>query len=401
MISADRIRSDITAIAQFTETPGAGATRPTFSDAWRQARDYVIVEAKRVGCDVRIDAFGNVHARPATLPWDKPAWLCGSHIDTVPNGGDYDGVTGIVVALEILRVAPSAPVELIIFAEEEGPTFGLGMLGSRAWVGDLRGEQLLALHNKAGQNYIEAGVPHGVDLKRFPTERINPSHYRGLIEVHIEQGPGMWKNNQPITIVRAIAGRKQYRCTLRGVANHAGSTSMTDRHDALVGAATLILQFEGIARGLSPDAVMTVGRINCRPNAINVIPDEVEFTLDFRAPENEVLINGHARIFDQVTNVSTRRELQAHLVQTEDQPAVAMSEDICRELTRAAAKYLPQAAPITISGALHDSAILAAHVPTAMVFVASKDGISHNPAEFSRVEDIALAAEIVHDVVKS
>src|SRR5438094_2759439 len=136
-ISAPRIQSDIAAIARFTETPGAGATRPTFSDAWRQARDYVIDRTERAACSVRIDAFGNVHARPANLPWDKPAWLCGSHIDTVPNGGDYDGVTGIVVALEIVRADPSAPVELIIFAEEEGPTFGLGMLGSRAWTGEV------------------------------------------------------------------------------------------------------------------------------------------------------------------------------------------------------------------------------------------------------------------------
>src|SRR5205823_4143656 len=140
--------------------------------------------------------------------------------------------------------------------------------------------------------------------------------------------------------------------------------------------------------------------IQCKPNAVNVIPDEVEFTIDFRAPESELLAEGHARIEEQVKSVATKRGLKHELVQTEDQPAVAMSPDICRELTRAAAKHLPQAAPITISGALHDSAILATHIPTAMVFVASKEGISHNPAEFSRIEDIALAAEIVLDVVR-
>ena len=153
-------------------------------------------------------------------------------------------------------------------------------------------------------------------------------------------------------------------------------------------------------RSSSPDAVMTVGRINCKPNAVNVIPDEVEFTIDLRAPDNELLAEGHARIEEQVKSVATKRGLKHELVQTEDQQAVAMSAEILGELMRAAAKHLPQAAPVTVSGALHDSAILAAHVPTAMVFVASKDGISHNPAEFSRVEDIALAAEIVLDVVR-
>ncbi len=400
-IDPQRIRSDIATIARFTETPGAGATRPTFSDAWRQARDYVIEQAKNIGCQIRIDAFGNVHARPSTLSWDTRAWLCGSHIDTVPHGGDYDGVAGIVIALEILRADPSAPLELILFAEEEGPTFGLGMMGSRGWVGELADDPLTNLRNKQGQNYLQAGAPHGVDPNRFASDRINPAHYRGLIEVHIEQGPGMWKNDQPIAVVRAIAGRRQYRCTLHGVANHAGSTTMADRHDALAGAATLILQFEGIARGLSPEAVMTVGRINCKPNAVNVIPDEVEFTLDFRAPENELLQRGHEQIQEQITTVASKRGLRCELVQTEDQPAVAMSGDIRRELTRASAKHLGHPAPITVSGALHDSAIIAPHVPTAMLFVASKDGISHNPAEFSRVEDIALAARIVSDVVRT
>src|SRR5262249_45272216 len=155
---------------------------------------------------------------------------------------------------------------------------------------------------------------HGVDPNNFELDHIARSNYRGLIEVHIEQGPGMWKKDQGVAIVRAIAGRKQYRCTLRGVANHAGSTSMNDRHDALVGGATLILQFEGIARGLSPDAVMTVGRIVNQPNAVNVIPDEVEFTIDFRAPDNAILADGDARIEEQIKSVAGKRGLKYELV---------------------------------------------------------------------------------------
>src|SRR4051812_4504497 len=154
-ISIDRIRADIEAIGRITETPGAGATRPTFSDAWGRARQYVIDQAKLARCDVRTDAAGNLHARPSSLGWDSPAWMCGSHIDTVPNGGDYDGVTGVVVALELLRSAredgiAAAPIELVEFAEEEGPTFGLGMLGSRGWVGAIDAERLGQVHNAAG-----------------------------------------------------------------------------------------------------------------------------------------------------------------------------------------------------------------------------------------------------------
>src|SRR3954468_23199886 len=151
-IDVTRIRTDIEAIARCTATPGAGATRPTFSPAWAEARAYVIVQAEAAGCEVRTDAAGNVHARPAGLGWETPAWLVGSHIDSVPNGGDYDGVAGVVVALELLRSAgddgiADLPVELIVFAEEEGPTFGLGMLGSRAWVGELTADQLGSLRN--------------------------------------------------------------------------------------------------------------------------------------------------------------------------------------------------------------------------------------------------------------
>ena len=201
---------------------------------------------------MRIDAFGNVHARPSTLLWDTPAWLCGSHIDTVPHGGDYDGVAGIVVALEILRADPSVPVELIIFAEEEGPTFGLGMMGSRGWVGELTDEQLTNLRNKSGQNYLEAGAPHGVDPAHFARDRINPAHYHGLIEVHIEQGPGMWKNDQPIAIVprdrraEAISLHVARRREPRGFDIDVRSSRCAG------GAATLILQFEGIGADYPP-----------------------------------------------------------------------------------------------------------------------------------------------------
>jgi hydantoinase/carbamoylase family amidase len=399
-ISQDRIRADIEAIAKFAATPGSGASRPTFSPHWRQARDYVIEQAKLAGCQIRLDAFGNVHARPKSLAWDAPVWLCGSHIDSVPNGGDYDGVAGVVVPLEILRADASANLELIIFAEEEGTTFGSGMMGSRAWV-DADGEKVLTtLKNAQGLTYVEAGKDCGVDPARFAADRLNPARYLGLIEVHIEQGPGMWKRDERIAIVRAIAGRKQYRCTFRGIANHAGSTSMSDRQDALLGAAAIILQCEDLARGLSTETVMTVGRINCKPNAVNVIPNEVEFTIDFRAPDNETLADGHARLEAQIKNVAHKRGLKSELTQTENQSAVAMDEQVVNALSRAAEARLKNRAPLTISGALHDSAILAPHIPTAMLFVPSRDGISHNPAEFSRIEDIALAAEIVLDSVK-
>ena len=401
-ISVDRIRADIAAIARFTETPG-GADRPTFSRAWREARDYVIEHAKRAGCKVRIDAAGNTHARPQSISWDAPVWLSGSHVDSVPRGGNFDGVAGVVAPLEVFRAGREdgvtvPPLELIIFAEEEGTTFGLGMLGSRAWVGELSQQQLACVRNARGESYLEAGAAHDVHPSRLLEDVFNARHYLGLVEVHIEQGSGMWNAGVPLAVVTGIAGRKQYKVKLRGVANHAGSTSMTDRKDALAAAAVCILQLEGLANGIGDGTVITVGRIECRPNAINVIPASVECTIDFRSPSNEVLTDGDVQIRQRITQACDRRGIEHAVEQTEDAPAVQMDADLCASLARACADTAMSTAT-AVSGALHDAAVLAPHLPTAMLFVPSRDGISHNPAEFSRVEDIALAARVLQELV--
>lgn len=398
-ISVDRIRADIEAIARCTETSGNGATRPTFSRAWGEARAYVIAQAEAAGCEIRTDAAGNVHARPSSLGWDAPAWLVGSHIDTVPHGGDYDGVTGVVVGMELLRSAcedgvDAAPIEMIAFAEEEGPTFGLGMLGSRAWTGELSAERLGELRNAGGQTYLEAGASFGVDASRLADDRLRRDRYRGLIEVHIEQGPGMWRRDQRLAAVTAIAGRYQYRVVIHGEANHAGATAMEDRRDALAGAAAVINGLTVLAEQLGKRSVITVGRLVNHPNAVNVIPDRVEFTIDFRAPADETLKAGDGAIRQLVQNLCDRRGLRFELEQTESAPARPLDAKLVNALSGNGRL------PTAVSGALHDSAILAPHLPTVMLFVPSRDGISHNPAEFSRVEDIAAATQVVERFIR-
>jgi allantoate deiminase len=326
--------------------------------------------------------------------------LCGSHIDTVPHGGDYDGVAGVVVALELLRSARDSGagilLELIVFAEEEGPTFGLGMIGSRAWVGELPAERLAELRDAAGQSYLEAGRPFGVDATALEHDRLRPERYLGLIEVHIEQGPGMWRRGQQLAVVRAIAGRKQYRVVIAGDANHAGATSMEDRRDALAGAADCIVRLEAIAREAGHDAVVTVGRLENHPNAVNVVSARTTFTIDCRCGDDGVLIEMAARIEATVREVCVRRGLTAEVHVTESVIPAIMNVGLMERMSRVGNTSIQR----TVSGALHDSAILAPHVPTVMLFVASKDGISHNPAEFSRVEDIAAAAALVEQHVR-
>lgn len=395
-IQVDRIAADIRAIAACTQTPGNGATRPTFSSEWAKARDYIIAQGIKIDCDARIDAAGNVFLKPRRLPASIRTWLCGSHIDSVPRGGDYDGVAGIVVALELLRSAHEEnvllPLELVIFAEEEGPTFGLGMLGSRAFVGELTAEQLGQLKNKEGQTYVEAGAPYGVKPDEIAASRLRPGNHHGLIELHIEQGPGMWRRDQKLAVVTAIAGRQQYLVTLTGEANHAGATSMDDRKDALAAAAQIIHGLEALAKRISSSAVATVGRMTVSPNAINVIPDRVEFTIDFRAPMDDQLQTGDTAIADLVREVCLERMMPVTLRRTEAIPARPMNARLVTALDNGL--------PVTVSGALHDSAVVAPHLPTVMLFVPSKDGISHNPAEFSRVEDIAEGARLIEQLVR-
>ena len=399
-ISEKRLMDDIETIAGWNESdPAAGYDRPTFSPSWKAARDYVIEEARKLGCSVRTDPIGNVHVRPAGLSWDEPAWLCGSHIDTVPSGGKFDGVVGVVIALELLRTQPGAALELVIFAEEEGTTFGIAMLGSRAWAGTIEVEQIKKLKNRAGIDFEIAGKDFGVALDMigagsfgFPLDR-----YKGLLEVHIEQGAGLWKKGLPAAVVTTVNGRRQYSGHFQGVANHAGSTAMSDRYDALAGAAELVLGLEALGRefdGLHPGSTLTAGALTVTPNAVNVIPGRVDFMLDFRSPSNDILGSGDGSIRQLLSSIGEKRGLQTRIECFENLPALPFDQGLCDRLRKAGAELgipLPDAS----SGALHDSAILAPFLPTAMLFVASKDGISHNPAEFSRPEDITAAARIV------
>ncbi len=402
-ICDERLAKDIAAIAGCSATPGVGANRPTFSAAWRDARDYCVAQAEQSGCGWRVDAAGNVHIRPGDVPWSSPVWLSGSHIDSVPNGGDFDGVVGVVAALEVLRAAHEdgrrdLPLEVVIFAEEEGTTFGLGMLGSRSWVGTLDAAELAAVRNGEGLTYHEAGADHGVVADRLASERIRPADYAGFLEIHVEQGLSLWNRDERVALVTGIAGRRQYAVTLRGVANHAGSTGMNDRHDALAGAAEVIAAVECLPDLLGDHAVATVGRITVEPNAVNVIPSRADFTIDMRAPDDESLDVGDQRLSALIEAAAMRRGLEYELRCTERLPAMRLNTGVV-ERVRTAASRLGMPLGETVSGALHDAAILAPHVPTAMIFVASRDGISHNPAEYSRIEDVAAATRLLAAVV--
>jgi hydantoinase/carbamoylase family amidase len=231
--------------------------------------------------------------------------------------------------------------------------------------------------------------------------RLKPSDWLGFLELHIEQGVGMWKRGETVALVTGINGRRQYAVTFGGTANHAGSTGMMDRHDALAGAAEVMAGLESMAPTLGPRVVATVGRLSVEPNAVNVIPSSTTFTIDVRAPEDAQLTDADVRIRKLVKEAAARRGLSAEIKQTETLPAVALSAKLAERIRAAAARLSLPKLPETTSGALHDAAILAPIIPTIMLFVASKDGISHNPGEFSRTEDMATATRLLYEAVRT
>lgn len=401
-IQAERIAEDIEQIGGISECdPSIGYSRPTFSDAWRRARDYVIGEAEAVGGETRIDAFGNVHIRRPGVP--GPFWLCGSHVDSVPSGGKYDGVMGVVVALEVFRLARTVPLELVIFSEEEGTTFGMGLLGSRSWGGEISIDALRDLGNREGRTFLEAGAPYGVDPVRMKGDILNPSEYRGMIEVHAEQGLSLWNDGVPVAAVSRINGRREFEVRVTGQGNHAGSTRMIHRKDALTGAAQAIQSIEELGRSLDderPFSVMTVGRVTVLPNAMNVIPGSVVFSVDFRAQEESILNGGEQTLRNQLETIAVRRGLSVEVKRIENVSPSPLDEALRRRFQEAA-RRTGRDLPEVPSGALHDAAKMARHMPAGMLFVGSRDGISHDPREFSRTEDIAAAAEIVLKTVSS
>lgn len=367
--------------------------------------DYVRKQAEAVGATVWIDAAGNLHARSGRHDQGARVWLVGSHLDSVPTGGKYDGVTGVVCALEALRAFPDAPLELIVFAEEEGTTFGLGMLGSRAWTGAIDVAQLAAIRNAAGQTALEAGAAYGLDPDALKAgsaaARIDPAQYYGFLEVHPEQGLSLWNTQRSLAVVTTINGRSQLSVRVVGQANHAGSTRMSERNDALAAAAQIVSGVELIGNDLAAArdySVMTVGRLTPQPNAINVIAGTVDLVVDLRAQSAELLDRGQAALHELCDAIAAQRGLTIEIERTERIEPMPLAPAVVQRVQDAAAAFEIEIGAVP-SGALHDAAVIAAAVPTAMIFVASRDGISHNPAEFSRDQDIAAAARIVAGVV--
>jgi ureidoglycolate amidohydrolase len=379
---------------------GGGLTREVYTPEYTQAVALVSSLMEAAGLTVHEDAAGNLFGVWTGSDPDAPAIWTGSHFDTTLNAGAYDGVLGVlgaIVAVAQLRVGgyePRSSIAVIGVAGEE-PRFGAGCIGSRAMIGALSREELDAMVDRNGVSIAAAMSSVGLDPDRVPEAEFDPATVGAFVELHIEQGAVLEQRGIGVGVVERIAAPHQLRVTFTGKARHAGSTPMSLRQDALTGAAELILAVERLAReSTSGSTVGTVGTVAVAPGAVNVIPGEVSVDVDVRDVELEAREAVVVAIGQAVEEIAARRGLTADVRQMVfDRPApcdptiVATVREVCDEL---ATPYLDMA-----SGAYHDAMVLGSRVPIGMIFVPSRDGLSHHPDEFTEPAELDLGVRVL------
>lgn len=352
------------------------------------------------GLDVRVDAAGNLIGRREGAQPGLPAIALGSHIDTVINGGRFDGSLGVLGAIEVARslhedgLATRHPLEVISFMEEEGTRWGTNMLGSRFMLGRITPEYMAERTDRQGISITQAMAAAGLDPARIRDAVRDPGAFQAYVELHIEQGAVLESLGLPVGAVTGIAGPLFMALHLEGRTDHAGATPMGLRRDALVAAAELVLAAQAAARAASPTAVATVGRLEVKPGAINAIPGEVFMTLDLRDIVEERRDLLEHTMGEAIERVTAAAGLRYRLEEMSRHKPVLLPQHMVDAVAGAC-----EAAGLTVhrlpSGAGHDAQVMASVADTAMVFVRSRDGISHSPREFSSAEDICLATEVL------
>lgn len=390
-----RLENRILELAKFGLQENGETERVAFSDADIAAQKWVMETLENLGLEVHIDFAGNIigirKGKDASL---KPISF-GSHIDRVPNGGNYDGCVGSMASLEVLevlnenKIKTRHPLEIIIFSNEEG-----GVMGSRAIAGHL-GKNALEVVNATGYSMGEGIMRLGGDITRIAEVARKKGEIAAFLELHIEQGGILEKKNIDIGIVEGIVGLKWWEVEFTGFANHAGTTPMNSRQDALLSAAKFVVAVNEVAHSFEGAQVATVGQIRAEPGAPNVIPGKVVTSLEIRDLSSEVIEKVYQAIKTKGEEIAkaSRVQIEFRPLDTTADPAV-MTSFIQNEI-RASAEKLGLSTKKMPSGAGHDAQDMALITPTGMIFVPSKGGISHSPKEFTSAEDMANGANVL------
>ena len=404
MIQRERLVKDFEAMAQLT-APGEGINRLAFTDADWAGRQYIIDRMTDAGLSIAIDDFGNVIGYKSGKNPELPVVMVGSHTDSVPNGGNYDGVVGVLSAIEVIRsmiddgYEHDHTIAVVDFMCEESGRFGNATLGSKAMRGELTVQDLHRLVDKQGISLYEALKgrnlnPDGIETMAYKRP------VKSFTEIHIEQGKVLEHEQKTIGIVTGIAAPERFYVTIRGNADHSGATPMNLRHDALCGASKIILGIEEIASMQeAPPVVGTVGVVEVTPGAMNVIPGSVKLGVDIRSI-SKVARNSVVILVKEFIDITAEKRGLSYTIEpiAQDHP-VEMDPSMIREIEEAV-KSVGVEYMTMPSGAGHDGMHWAEAVPTGMIFIPCRDGISHNPAEFAEMDDIVTGAVVLDKVLR-
>jgi len=398
-INSQRLQSTLEKLSEFGRNPEGGVTRLAYSDTELPGREYVIELMKQAGLVVRADPAGNLFGRRAGSE-NLAVLLFGSHIDSVVKGGNYDGDVGSLGAIEVINalkegdVKTRHPLEVVVWMNEEGNHFGVSTMGSGIAAG-LIGPEILDRKDEQGLTVADWLRRYGQDPARLTEARIAPGALAAYLELHIEQGPNLDEAKIPIGVVQGIVGLKRWRCVATGFANHAGTTPMDRRKDALAAASRDLLTVRDVVRAETGRQVGTVGYMKAEPGAVNVIPGRVEFPIELRDLDAAKIdrmwdqVQQKLKQIDKEENVETRCTEFDDVVSARTAPAMQAA-------IREAAKSLGLATMDLPSGAVHDAQQMAKLAPFGMIFVPSRDGISHSPKEFTSWQDVANGAEVLY-----
>jgi len=398
MINENRLLQRLHDLSQIGRNKVTGGiNRFSFTSEEQQAIELVTSYMKEAGMTVNVDGVGNIIG---TYGEESETIMLGSHIDTVPDGGKYDGALGVLAAIEIVQtiyeqqLPLSKKIEVVAFKDEEGTRFGFGLIGSRAMAGLLTYEELQK--RDASDISIQEAMKQ-FELSPLPLEKVKRNDIQAYLEMHIEQGKVLENEELPVGIVLGIAAPLWLEVTVTGVSEHAGATPMPIRQDALTAASEMILAIEQMLNGTT-NSVATVGKLNVEPNGVNVIPGRVTFTIDIRDIDEQKISALESSILEQLQKVAERRNITVTSKVLQRVKPAKTAPMLQQQLASSIEKYGVQPYSL-ISGAGHDAMNMANVAPIGMLFVRSKGGISHNPLEYSSDEDIVIATNIFYDTV--
>ncbi|MBN3807488.1 Zn-dependent hydrolase [Paraburkholderia sp. Ac-20347] len=402
-VNGPRLWDSLERMARIGATPKGGVCRLALTELDRESRDLFVQWAREAGCEIRIDRIGNIFARRAGRDANAAPVLTGSHADTQPTGGRYDGIYGVLGGLEVLRALNDAnvqterPIEVVVWTNEEGSRFAPAMIASGVYAGVYPLDYGLSRSDASGTTIGEALAQIGY----AGDAPVGGTAVHAAYELHIEQGAILERSGKTIGVVTAGQGQRWYEIELDGVDAHAGTTPMDLRRDALVGAARVITFVSALGRSYAPYGRATVGMIEAKPNSRNTVPGRCFFTVEFRHPESATLAEMDAKLREELTRIAHEEQLGHRIEQIFDYAPVPFAPE-CVETVRRAAQALDLSHADIVSGAGHDACYLARVAPTGMIFVPCIDGLSHNEAEAITPEWAEAGANVLlHSILAS